>query len=99
MWRVIVGSNNLVFGLEEENGLKVEMRKGEYVDWKFLKIFIGRRITKILLKVVIKEDRYMVFFILYYLRKWKCVDILYCKSFLLRFGLFFKLAFGIVVFF
>lgn len=99
MWRVTAGSNNLALGLEEENGLKVEMRKGEYVDWKLLKTPTGRRITKTSLKAVIKEDRHMVFSILYHSRKWKCVDISYCKPFLLRLGLPSKPAFGTAVFF
>lgn len=29
--------NNLALGLEEEHVLKVKIRKGEYVDWKFMK--------------------------------------------------------------
>lgn len=37
VWGLTAEGSHLALGLEEENSLKVKMRKGDYVNWKFLK--------------------------------------------------------------
>lgn len=37
-WGLTGGGNNPALGVEEENGLNVKTRKGEYVHWKLVEI-------------------------------------------------------------